>query len=450
MTKEAIKIEWVQNSVFYHWYPLGALEAPHENHGQKAPRSLGDFHNWIPYMKELGINAVLFGPLWDSDHHGYDTRDLRRVDPRIGTNEELKTLCQRLKEEGFRILFDGVFNHVGRGFWAFEDLRQKGSSSPYADWFAGVDFSRSNPAGDPFDYETWEGHYALVKLNLQNPAVKEYLLESARFWIEEFGIDGIRLDAADQVSVDFWQDLNRLVKSYSLDFWLMGEIIHGDYTHWAQAGVLDSVTNYEAYKGLWSSFNDKNFFEIAWTFQRQFDGESLYDHLDLMTFLDNHDVNRVASTIENPAHLFPAFLLQMTMPGVPCLYYGSEKGLPGVKGRDDWPLRPALTAHDIRNQGRQDLFQAIQRMIQVRKEVRDLRQGALKLVFTAHQQLAFSRGEGTLIMINADESVQHIPLEAQESYILVDKLNPAFRFEVRPGMNQVPVDPCWGRILQPE
>jgi glycosidase len=222
-----------------------------------------------------------------------------------------------------RLILDGVFNHVGRDFWAFRDVLSAREQSVYREWFAGLKFGESSPYHDPFTYEGWNGHYSLVKLNLHHPAVVQHLFDAVSLWVEEFNIDGLRLDAADSIDIEFLRKLADFCQNLRPDFWLMGEVVHGDYRHWANDQALDSVTNYECYKGLYSSHVDRNYFEIGYSLNRQFGPDGLYRHLPLYNFVDNHDVNRVMSYLKNPAHLYPLYCLLFTMPGIPSIYYGS-------------------------------------------------------------------------------------------------------------------------------
>ncbi|MCU7500706.1 MAG: alpha-amylase, partial [Ignavibacteria bacterium] len=318
-------MHWSFDSVFYHIYPLGFCGTPKNNDFFSQPVSrLDKIYGWIGHMKSLGVNALYLGPLFESTSHGYDTADYFHVDRRLGTDEQLKNLIAALHQNGIRVILDGVFNHVGRSFWAFRDLRMNMQSSPYSSWFHGLDFSQRSPLGDPFSYEGWNGHYNLVKLNLKNHDTREHLFDAVRMWIDYFEIDGLRLDAADCIDMKFLQDLALVTKHKKKDFWLMGEIIHGDYRRWVNSQTLDSVTNYECYKGLYSSLNDKNYFEIAYSLNRQFGTGGMYRNMPLYAFADNHDVNRIASIIKDPVHIYPLYCLLFTMPGVPSVYYGSE------------------------------------------------------------------------------------------------------------------------------
>jgi cyclomaltodextrinase len=322
---------WAADAIFYHLFPLGCLGAPEHNPLTGPPTDrLANVKPWVDWIEDLGGNAILLGPVFESSKHGYDVADYFRVDRRLGDDAGLAALCDRLHGRGIRVLFDAVFHHTGRDFWAFRDIREKGRSSRYRDWYF-LDFSRQSPYGEPFHYKGWAGHYDLAKLNLANPEVRAHLLSAVSSWIDRFKIDGLRLDAADSLDLDFQRQLSAHCRAIKPDFWLMGEVVGGDYRRWINEGGLDSTTNYEAYKGLWSSHNDHNYFEIAYSLNRQFGRDGIYRGLPLYSFADNHDVTRVASILGEPAHLYTLYALLLAMPGVPSIYYGSEVGVEGRK-----------------------------------------------------------------------------------------------------------------------
>src|SRR5512133_1605700 len=355
---------WAENAVFYHIYPLGLCGAPKRNDFQSVPQArLEQLYPWLDHIQSLGANALYLGPLFESTAHGYDTADYYHVDRRLGTRETLSALAKEIHRRGMRLVLDGVFNHVGRDFWAFRDLQSRREQSPYRDWFQNLDFSRSSPSGDPFSYEGWSGHFDLVKLNHANPAVREHLFEAVRVWVDLFEIDGVRLDAADVLPPDFLDALSGFCRGLRSDFWLMGEMVVSGFRRLAQPGRMDSATNYEAYKGLYSSHVDHNYFELAYTLQRQFGPGGLYRDLDLYTFADNHDVNRVASNLKTPAHLYPLYSLLFSMPGIPSIYYGSEWGLLGERTRSsDDSLRPQLSLDQVASFPQPDLSALIARL----------------------------------------------------------------------------------------
>ena len=245
---------WAYESVFYQIYPLGFCGAPFENDGVCEHRILKVI-NWIDHMNRLGVNAVYFSPLFESDTHGYNTRDYRKLDVRLGTNEDFKKVCSALHESGIRVVLDGVFNHVGRGFGPFQDVLKNREASPYVSWFYRIAFDGDSPYHDGLWYEGWEGNYDLVKLNLHNEDVIRYLLDSVKFWVDEFGIDGLRLDVAYSLDEGFVRRLRSFTDGLKEDFFLVGEMLHGDYNRLMNDQMLHSATNYECYKGLYSSFN---------------------------------------------------------------------------------------------------------------------------------------------------------------------------------------------------
>ncbi len=322
---------WADDSVFYQIYPLGFCGAPEENDGICVPR-MKKITQWLDHIKKLGCNAVYFSPLFSSDSHGYDARDYSKIDCRLGTNQDFTELCDAMHKKGFRIVLDGVFNHVGRGFWAFQDVIEKRERSRYRDWFY-INFTGNSAYNDGFWYEGWEGHYELVKLNLQNPEVVEHILSCVQKWVLDFDIDGLRLDVAYCLDKNFLRNLRSYCERLKPDFFLIGEILHGDYNQLVNGEMLHSCTNYECYKGLYSSFNSKNLFEIAHSLLRQFGPEqwTLYKGKHLFNFVDNHDVTRIASMLENSKHLPLIYGLLFSMPGIPCIYYGSEWGAYGKK-----------------------------------------------------------------------------------------------------------------------
>lgn len=419
------------NAFFYHIYPFGMCGSPARNDFTAAPgNGLRALKDRIPHLQYLGINAVYIGPLFESTAHGYDTVDYHHVDRRLGTDEDLKDLVSAFHEAGIAVVLDAVLNHTGRHFFAFRDIQEKGPASRFASWYRGVDFSRRSPAGDAFAYEGWSGHYDLAKLDTENAAVREHLFSAVRRWIEEFGIDGLRLDAADVLSPDFMDALSSFAKSLKSDFWLMGEVVHGDYRNWARAGRLDSVTNYELYKGLWSSFNDRNFFEIAWSLNRQSGPDGMYRDIGLYTFVENHDVNRVASVLKDDAHLYPLYGLLFTVPGIPSLYYGGEWGLRGEKKNgSDAELRPPVretAEHGLHSgvpaecESRIDsgaLERAIKDFARVRAEVPALREGSYRQLHVSPEQFAFIREppEGArygaaIVAVNSSGNEARVPV----------------------------------------
>lgn len=407
---------WASSAIFYHIYPLGLCGAPQHNDFSTPPADrLDNLHAWIDHIQTLGANAVYLGPVFESSSHGYDTADYYQVDRRLGTNETLARLSAALHERGIHLVLDAVFNHVGRDFWAFQDVREHGAASVYTDWFHNLRFEGQSPYGDPFQYDAWNGHYSLVKLNLANPDVRAHLFDAVGTWISTFNIDGLRLDAADCLDIDFLRRLAAFTHTKRDDFWLMGEIIHGDYNRWANPDMLHSVTNYECFKGMYSSLNDANFHEIAYALNRQFGAGGLYKDLQLYNFADNHDVNRVASLLNDTAHLHPLYMLLFTMPGIPSIYYGSEWGLSGEKnGGDDSPMRPWIDLAAVQaDSPHPELSGLLAKLAAIRKDSPALQHGSYVQLHVSGEQFAFQRsfnGNVVVTALNAAPRQVHLQL----------------------------------------
>ena len=392
---------WAYESVFYQIYPLGFCGAPFENDGVSEHRIL-KVNDWIPHIEKLGANAIYFSPVFESDTHGYNTRDYTRIDTRLGTNEDFKSVCENLHKAGIKIILDGVFNHVGRGFWAFQDVLEKRWNSPYKDWFH-ISFDGNSNYNDGLWYEGWEGNYDLVKLNLRNEDVIQHIFSCIKGWVEEFDIDGLRLDVAYCLDHDFLRRLRSFCDSLKPDFFLVGETLHGDYNQWMNDSMLHSVTNYECYKGLHSSFNSMNMFEINHSLLRQFgpDNWTLYKGKHLLSFVDNHDVTRVASILSNENHLPLIYALAFGMPGIPCVYYGSEWGAKAKKEDGDPALRACFEKPEWN-----DLTTFISRLAEAKKHSDALNYGDFRSVLLTNRQCIFelkTDSERVLVAINADD-----------------------------------------------
>ena len=394
---------WAYNSVFYQIYPIGFCGAPTQNDGECVSR-IRKLLDWSGYLQEMGVDSILLNPIFESDSHGYDTRDFKKIDCRLGTNDDFASVCKDLHAHGVKIVLDGVFNHVGRGFWAFKDVQEKKWDSPYKDWFH-INFDGNSNYNDGFWYEGWEGHFELVKLNLQNPAVADYLLECVKYWVDTFDIDGLRLDVAYSLDHGFMQRLRSYVEELKDGFVLIGEVLFGDYNLIVNERMLHSCTNYECYKGIYSSFNSMNLFEIAHSLHRQFgpDPWCIYRGKHLVTFVDNHDVTRLASILTNDKHIPLAYGLLFGMPGIPCLYYGSEWGQPGEKAPDnDYALRPCFET-PMPN----ELTEYIKQLIRIRQNSDALCNGSYKNIIIQNHQLVFERCSDTeriIVAINAADT----------------------------------------------
>ena len=438
---------WYERGVFYHMYPLGMTGAPKHNDATEVTNRFEELDKWISHIRSLGANAIYIGPLFESTSHGYDTRDYKLVDRRLGDNGSFRKFVDQCHQEGIKVVVDGVFNHTGREFFAFKDIQEKRWDSPYKDWYKGVNFDWQSPCGDSFGYEAWQGHFELPCLNLFNPGVRSYLFDVIRFWIDEFDIDGIRLDCANVLDFNFMKEMRSQTEAMKEDFWLMGEVIHGDYSRWVNNEMLHSVTNYELHKSLYSGFNDHNFFEIAHNVRRlEAIGRQLY------TFVDNHDEDRIATKLKLREHLFPIYICLFTLPGIPSTYYGGEWGIEGKRSNtSDEALRPAIS---IEQEGELhcELTDLIAQLGQIHSQQEPLHTGRYQELLLTNRQYAFARhGEDSVIITavnNDDEPAEltiPVPLQAGEA---VNLLEPADRLPISDGKVHIKLKGNWGAVLK--
>ncbi len=413
-------MSWYNEATFYHIYPLGLTGAPKENDYGTPVHRLNTLLPWIDHIKEIGCTALYIGPLFESVGHGYETTDYKKLDSRLGTNEDLTNFVKACHDKGIRVIFDGVFNHTGRDFFAFKDIQKNRENSPYVNWYCNVNFGGNTEYNDGFSYENWGGYNLLVKLNQRNPEVQNYICDVIRFWVSEFDIDGIRLDAADVLDFDFMRVLRHTADEVTKDFWLMGEVIHGDYSRWVNGQTLHSVTNYALHKALYSGHNDHNYFEIAHTVKYL---QNMGD-LDLYNFVDNHDVERIHTKLQNKAHFAPVHVLLYTLPGVPSIYYGSEFGIDGKKEKfSDASLRPALDLKDYADAVTKNPCTAlIAALGKVRQGTPALSYGSYSELALTNRQFAFARdldGVRVIVTVNNDDSEaeMNLPTGSADEYV---------------------------------
>lgn len=328
---------WVEHAIWWHLYPLGFCGAPiRDDHGAPAPR-LRLLLTWLDYAVELGVSGLLLGPVFASESHGYDSLDQFRIDPRLGTDQDFDDLLAACKQRGLRVVLDGVFSHVGAGH---PDVARALSEGPDGPTSALFDIDWQAPAGPA--PRVFEGHASLVRLNHASTRAVDYTVAVMNHWLER-GIDGWRLDAAYSVPAGFWAKVVPAVRRDHSDAWLLGEVIHGDYAQFIADSHLDTVTQYELWKAIWSSFKDRNLFELDCALQRHNDFLAAFIP---NTFIGNHDVTRIASFVGADGAI-AALVILMTVGGVPSIYYGDEQGYVGIKeervGGDD-DIRPAFPA----------------------------------------------------------------------------------------------------------
>ncbi len=445
---------WYDEAVFYHIYPLGLTGAPKTNSYGEPEHRLNTLIPWIGHIREIGCSALYIGPLFESVGHGYETTDYKKLDSRLGTNADLTAFVEECHRQGVRVILDGVFNHTGRDFFAFQDIRKNREASPYKDWYCHVNFWGNNEYNDGFSYDNWGGYDLLAKLNQNNPEVRDYICDVIRFWAREFKIDGIRLDAADVLDFGYMQALRQTANEIGPDFWLMGEVIHGDYTRWVNGGTLHSVTNYHLHKALYSGHNDHNYFEIAHTVKRLYGmGGNRPEGLKLYNFVDNHDVERIYTKLNNKAHFTPVHILLYTLPGVPSVYYGSEFGIEGKKERySDDSLRPALDLKDYENALQDNACtRLISRLGKIRQKVKALSYGDYQELVLTNRQYAFARnydGKCVVTAVNNDDSDVSLSLPVGGASQYQEQLS-GERVSVADGRIQVQVKANSGGIWVP-
>ncbi len=442
---------WYDEAVFYHIYPLGLTGAPKQNTYQEVEHRLNTLLPWIDHIKNIGCNALYIGPLFESVGHGYETTDYKKLDSRLGTNEDLKNFVSECHKAGIKVIFDGVFNHTGRDFFAFKDIKEKREASSYKDWYCNVNFYGNNEYNDGFSYDNWGGYNLLAKLNQHNPAVRDYICDVIRFWVNEFDVDGIRLDAADVLDFNYMQALRQVTNEVKPDFWLMGEVIHGDYTRWVNEGTLHSVTNYTLHKALYSGHNDHNYFEIAHTVKRLQDMGG--NKLKLYNFVDNHDVERIYTKLNNKKHFVPVHILMYTLPGVPSIYYGSEFGIEGRKERfSDDSLRPALSYDEYKDAiDTNEYTKLIAALGKLRQKLDIVSYGDFKELVLTNCQYAFSRnlnGKSVLVTVNNADNDANLSLPAGNGAEYVGVLS-GVKVKANGGMLLVNVNANSGEIWVP-
>ncbi|OON88298.1 alpha-amylase [Oribacterium sp. C9] len=391
---------WYDSAIFYHMYPLGMVGADKENDGGEVRQHFHELTAFIPYLKVLGCDAIYIGPIFESGSHGYDTIDYKMVDRRIGSNEDFRKFVDTAHNYGIHVVVDTVFNHTGRGFFAFRDIQEKLWDSPYKDWYKGIDFSQRSPLGDSFSYSAWRNAWELPELNFNNEYMRKYLIEVVQYWVDTFDIDGLRLDCADVLDINFQKSLRYFTTQMKPEFWIMGEVIHGEYPRWVNAETLHSVTNYELHKSIYSGFNSHNFFEIAHNLNR-----NMNIARDLYLFLENHDVDRIASKLENKDNLRSCYMALFTLPGKPSIYYGGEFGLEGKKrdGWDDSPLRPSINIDEMKPN---KLTSFIAKLAEIHGKNSELHMGQYKELYLQCKQWAYARldtNSAVITALNNDE-----------------------------------------------
>ena len=442
---------WFDEAVFYHIYPLGMTGAPKHNTYEKPVHRLNTLLPWISHIKEIGCNAIYIGPLFESVGHGYETTDYKKMDSRLGENEDLTNFVTECHKQEIRVILDGVFNHTGRDFFAFQDIKRNRENSQYKDWYCNVDFRGNNSFNDGFSYENWGGYDLLAKLNQRNSEVRDYICDVIRFWVKEFDIDGIRLDAADVMDFNYMKAFRRTANEVKTDFWLMGEVIHGNYSRWVNEETLHSVTNYALHKALYSSHNDHNYFEAAHTVK--YVSDMVGNCSKLYSFVDNHDVERIYTVLKNKTHFWPVHIMLYTLPGIPSIYYGSEFGIEGKKERfSDDSLRPALNLEDFKDAAETNPYtQLITALGKIRQNTPALCYGAYQELLLQTTHFAYARtlnDKSVIVTVNNTDDAVYMELQTGNSVEYVGALT-GERVSVKDGRISVQIAANSGEIWIP-
>lgn len=443
---------WFDKALVYHIYPLGLTGAPKKNTYDDIRSRINDIAFWLEHIKEMGFNTIYIGPLFESSEHGYDTTDYKKLDSRLGVNVDFQNFVKKAHDMGMKVVVDGVFNHTGRDFFAFRDILINREKSSYTDWYR-INFYGNNEYNDGFSYENWGGHNCLVKLNYQNEDVIRYMLDVVGFWIDEFEIDGIRLDAADVLDFHFMKRLRAFTNEKKKEFWLMGEVIHGDYNRWVNDEMLHSVTNYQLYKALYSGHNDYNYFEIAHTVNRFIE---MYNRgVRLYHFVDNHDVERIASRLSRKEDLIPVHILLYTLFGIPSVYYGSEFAIEGKKEKhSDDSLRPFLHIDSVKDQKFNNPFTRIlMKLGEFRSKSEVLSYGDYKELLLTNRQFAFSRTlnqNALIVVVNNDDVLSKVRIPLRNDmlhHVQLRGLLGEASYSVCEGILEMEIAPHFGEVF---
>jgi len=425
--------DWAKDAIIYNIFPdsfatgknhISQKELSLDYQGQEVKGKLGGTIRGITenvdYLVELGVNAIYINPIFAAgEYHKYDLLDYYHIDPCFGTDEDFKELVKVYHENGIRVIIDGVFNHCGWKFFAFEDVVQKGPDSKYADWFYGLNF----PVVRPDDWETYPNYECfgyermMPKLNLSNPEAEEYFCNVGKYWVREFDTDGWRLDVASEINDDFWRRFNREVKSVKKDAILIGEVWE-TANHWLDGKIFDSAMNYDFRKHSKRFFAEhsidaKEFANRVADMYMRYRKQTTFAQLNV---LDTHDVSRFLSVChENRETYRLAVVFQMTFPGMPSIFYGDEQGITGIAENDYRSPMP----WDQRNE---EMFSMYQELIALRHKEELLRRGDFRIIQSAYKDVfAFERYKGNhaiRVIINMSEEDIEISPDSNDVQVL--------------------------------
>lgn len=408
--------QWVKEAIFYQIFPERFGNGDPSNDpekiepwGEVEPKSDnffgGDLQGVIDHLDhlvELGINAIYFTPIFEATtNHKYDTVDYLKVDPHFGDNELAKKLVEKCHEKDIKVMLDAVFNHSGNFFGPFQDVVKNGENSNYKDWFYIREFPvvvKPKP-----NYDTYGFVEQMPKLNTEHPEVKKYLLEVARYWIEDIGCDGWRLDVANEVDHQFWREFRQVVKQANPEAYILGEIWHNSLP-WLQSDQFDAVMNYPVSNSI-SEFFCKDLID-AEQFMSRLDAILLAYPLQVnetaFNLLNSHDTARLLTLCkDDKKRMKLAATFQLTYLGTPCIYYGDEVGMTGDNDPDcRKPMIWDKTKQD------NELFEFYKSMIRLRHENQALRDGTFQFLVAEKDSklLAYQRGDGNNCFIIAMNS----------------------------------------------
>lgn len=417
--------QWVKDAVFYQIFPDRfangdpSLDPPNVQPWGASPTRQGfqggdlkGITNAFDYLLDLGINAIYLNPIFmASSTHRYDTIDYLRIDPKLGTLSDFHKLIETAHRSSVRVILDGVFNHCARGFFAFNDILENEAESPYLHWFHIKKFPlRAYEKGHAINYKAWWGIKSLPKLNTDYPPVRKYLLDVARYWIEQ-GADGWRLDVPNEIDDDlFWAEFREVVQAANPEAYILGEIWDVN-SRWVGDKTFDGLMNYPLRTAIQNFLSGKicasQFAETTQALLQVYPRENIYAMYNL---IGSHDVERIITYFGGDTRKVRlAFLLLFAFPGAPALYYGDEVGLPGGTDPD---CRRAFPWDQT--QWDQDLRSWVKTLIHLRKTLPALRNGDFLglAVSDSTSSIAFARTLDNQVVITA--------LNASDSPVALD------------------------------
>lgn len=407
---------WYDGAVFYQIHPLSLCGCEQES-AETEGSHFAELAEWAKHAKKMGCNAIYIGPVFKADTHGNGIVDYRKIDSRLGTNQEFKVWVAKCHSIGLRVVADAVFNHVGRGFFAFQNLKKNKKKSPYKEWFSNINFSADSAYEDGFSYENWGGYKRLIKLNTLNPWLHDYHFDTVRFWMNEFDIDGLRIDAIDELDYDFIKDLRKAATQVKPDFWLMGELTDGDYAKWVNDKMLHCAANNGLQRELVLAHNQGNYPMVAQSVSSM---HAQCPFVKLYTFVANHDVSYIYEKLNQPRHRQLITMLQYTLYGIPALYCGSEFTICRAADHTDEentaPVRQPLRLADHQDAYSQDDVTRLHGLLgRANQKFPELLFGHYQELMVSEQQFVFARilrKKAFVVAVNcSDRPVQlEIPL----------------------------------------